>query len=205
MMTERDPIHREKILKRCVFDPYGMLEETFSSGQRTRTFRYENGGRQIVGREGGQFGAAGKLFVFDQNGIMETAWGRHGEVGRVYVLEGSNDLITLRNGGWYGAPSRTFVFGGTYAGIFHQPESFLQFLMFTETGNEDPVSEPPRSIEGDRVTGSGATPGRFAFTGKRRDSSEPSPEPEGEPRIDIFPDADDPRGNMPHQASEQKK
>jgi hypothetical protein len=83
--------------------------------------------------------------------------------------------------------------GGTDAGIFHEPESFLQFLMFTEPWKEDPVREPPtRPGAGDRVTGSGATPGRFAFTGKRRTSSEPSPEPEEAIRIDIIPDADDP-------------
>jgi len=40
MMTERDPSRREKILRRFMFDQNGMLEETFSFGQRPRTFRY---------------------------------------------------------------------------------------------------------------------------------------------------------------------
>ena len=87
MMTERDPLHREKILRRFVFDHYGMLEETFSFGQSPRTFRYENGGEQIAVREGGQYGAVGKIFTFERNGVAETAWGRHGEIERVYIFE----------------------------------------------------------------------------------------------------------------------
>src|SRR5512139_3362507 len=83
MMTERDITVREKILRRFMFDQNGMLEETFSFGQRPRTFRYENGGRQIAVREGGQFGAVGKTITFDHNGIVETAWGRDGEIERV--------------------------------------------------------------------------------------------------------------------------
>jgi len=56
MMTERDTTVKEKILRRFIFDQNGMLEETFSFGQRPRTFRYENGGLQIAVREGGQYG-----------------------------------------------------------------------------------------------------------------------------------------------------
>ena len=63
MMTENDPAQPGKILRRCVFDDYGMLEETFSFGRPPRTFRYEAGGRQIVMREGGEYGAVGKTLL----------------------------------------------------------------------------------------------------------------------------------------------
>ena len=53
IMTERDPRRQDKILRRFVFDRFGMLEETFAFGQRPRTFRYEDGGRQIAVREDG--------------------------------------------------------------------------------------------------------------------------------------------------------
>ena len=85
-MTERDPFHKEKILRRFVFDRYGMLEETFAFGARPRTFRYENGASRIAVREGGEYGAVGKIFTFEQNGISETVWGRNGEIERVYQL-----------------------------------------------------------------------------------------------------------------------
>ena len=65
MMTERDPARPEKVLRRFIFDKYGMLEETFAFGQHPRTFRYENGGRQIAVREGGQYGAVGKIFTLE--------------------------------------------------------------------------------------------------------------------------------------------
>ena len=132
MMTERDPLHREKILRRFVFDHYGMLEETFSFGQSPRTFRYENGGEQIAVREGGQYGAVGKIFTFERNGVAETAWGRHGEIERVYLFESGNDTIMVREDGWFGMVVRTLVFEGIDASVFREPEAFLQFLIFTE-------------------------------------------------------------------------
>ena len=132
MMTERDPLHREKILRRFVFDNYGMLEETFSFGQSPRTFWYENGGEQIAVREGGQYGAVGKIFTFERNGVAETAWGRHGEIERVYIFEAGNDAITARKDGWFGTVDRTLVFEGIDASVFREPEAFLQFLIFTE-------------------------------------------------------------------------
>ena len=33
-MTERDPVRQEKVIRRFVFDRYGMLEETFTFGAR---------------------------------------------------------------------------------------------------------------------------------------------------------------------------
>ncbi len=98
MMTERDIAGKEQILRRFIFDQNGMLEETFSFGQRPRTFRYENGGCQIAVREGGQYGAVGKTYSFDRNGIVETAWGRDGDIERVYIFEAGNDTITERTG-----------------------------------------------------------------------------------------------------------
>lgn len=94
MMIERDPARRETILRRFLFDRYGMLEEPFSFGQRPRTFRYEDGGRKIAVREGGQYGAVAKTFTFEREGIAETAWGRHGEIERVYIFGPARDTIT---------------------------------------------------------------------------------------------------------------
>ena len=101
-MTENDPAQPGKILRRFVFDNYGMLEETFSFGQPPRTFRYEAGGRQIVMREGGDYGAVGKTFSFEGSGVAETAFGRDGSVERVYVFEPGGEAITIRSGGWFG-------------------------------------------------------------------------------------------------------
>ncbi len=115
----------------------GMLEETFSFGRSPRTFRYENGGRQIAVREGGQYGAVGKIFTFDQNGILETAWGREGEIERVFIFESGNDAITERTGGWYGPVRRTIVFEGIEASVFREPEGFLQFAVFSEQDEEE--------------------------------------------------------------------
>ena len=64
-----------------------MLEETFAFGERPRTFRYENGARQIAVREGGDYGAVGKIITFEPNGITETAWGRNGEIEHVYQFD----------------------------------------------------------------------------------------------------------------------
>ena len=150
IMTERDPMRPDKILRRFVFDPYGMLEESFAFGERPRTFRYEDGARRIAVREGGDYGAVGKLFTFEGNGVSETAWGRNGEIERVYVFEPGDEAITERSGGWFGNVDRTILFNGIRASVFREPESFLQFLMFTEwsagdrrgcrqrAGSEDP-------------------------------------------------------------------
>ena len=191
MMTERDPSHRDKILRRFVFDHYGMLEETFSFGQHPRTFRYENGGEQIAVREGGQYGAVGKIFTFDSTGVAETAWGRHGEIERVYIFESGNDAITERKSGWFGTVDRTLVFEGLNASVFRQPEAFLQFLVFTEWREGEGDSTEKES--GDDITqsdGSRATKSRFAFTGKRHTSSEPHSDTKEDFRIDIIPDGD---------------
>jgi hypothetical protein len=167
-----------------------MLEETFSFGERPRTFRYESGGRQIVVREGGEYGAVGKTFTFEENGIAETGWGRHGEIERVYVFEGGNDTITERSGGWYGDVDRTIVFEGINASVFREPEAFLQFLMFTERTAEeveqvrqDRVTEPARGVR------QPVTRGRFAFTGKRHTSSRAPADDKKTDTADSIPDA----------------
>jgi hypothetical protein len=217
MMTERDPARQEKVLRRFVFDPYGMLEETFSFGERPRTFRYEDGASRIAVREGGDYGAVGKIFTFEGNGIAETAWGRHGEVERVYIFEPGNSAITVRKGGWFGDVDRTIVFEGIGASVFREPEAFLQFLMFTEWSAKDRdenVQEQVAKIRGgDEATGSRS---RYAYTGQRHSSDEsgvaggrgpvprvpafrqdvrtarPSPGGSADAGIDFIPDGDAP-------------
>jgi hypothetical protein len=169
IMTERDPRRQDKILRRFVFDKYGMLEETFAFGQRPRTFRYENGARQIAVREGGDYGAVGKIITFEANGITETAWGRNGEIEHVYQFDPKGDAITVRVGGWYGDVERTIVFAGMGASLFLEPEAFLQFLMFTEWSEQDRdeiVNERVAEIRGGGTAASGTNP--FAYTGSRR-------------------------------------
>ena len=168
-MTERDPFRQEKILRRFIFDRYGMLEETFAFGARPRTFRYENGASRIAVREGGEYGAVGKIFTFEQNGITETAWGRNGEIERVYQFDAGGDTITERAGGWYGNADRTIVFSGIEASLFLEPEAFLQFLMFTEwsaSDRENDVNERVAVIRNGEMAGSSKS--RYAYTGPRR-------------------------------------
>ena len=166
IMTERDPRRQETILRRFVFDRYGMLEETFAFGQRPRTFRYEDGGRQIAVREGGDYGAVGKIITFENNGIAETAWGRNGEIERVYQFDPRGDAITIRAGGWYGEVERSIVFAGMGASLFREPEAFLQFLMFTEWTAKDRDQDINEQVA--KIRGSG-TEGRspYAFSGQR--------------------------------------
>jgi len=201
MMTERDPKVKERILRRFIFDQNGMLEETFSFGQPPRTFRYENGGRQIAVREGGQYGAVGKTYTFDQNGIVETSWGRHGEIERVYIFEAGNDAITERTAGWYGPVSRTIVFEGIEASVFREPEAFLQFIVFTERGEEEGNAGIMKSTP-DTTHGAGSPPtrSRFAFTGKRHtpsDTVQDTGEKGEDTAIDIIPDGDKPADETP--------
>ena len=209
MMTERDIKVQEKIIRRFIFDQNGMLEETFSFGQSPRTFRYEQGGRQIAVREGGQYGAVGKTFTFDHNGIVETAWGRHGEIERVYIFEAGNDAITERTGGWYGPVSRTILFEGIEASVFREPEAFLQFAVFTERG-EDEGTTVLLDSSADRSQGAGVSPAlsRYAFSGKRSTPSETIQET-GEKRediqIDFIPDGDSPVDETRPEKPRQKK
>jgi hypothetical protein len=209
MMTERDPSRQEKILRRFVFDPYGMLEETFFFGQRPRTFRYEAGGQQIAVREGGDYGAVGKLFTFEGNGVSETGWGRNGEIERVYVFESGDDAITERSGGWYGNADRTIVFEGIRASVFREPEAFLQFLIFTEwsaSDREKTINDQVAKIRGGEKGVPGQSP--YKYTGERhrpadtggRTGSDPGPRTPArasghrpdDSGIDFIPDADAP-------------
>ena len=190
IMTERDPSHREKIVRRFVFDQNGMLEETFSFGQHPRTFRYESGGQQIAVREGGQYGAVGKIFTFDRNGIAETAWGRNGEVERVYIVEADDDAITERKDGWFGNVDRTLVFDGINASVFCEPEAFLQFLMFTERREGEVEDDTGRSAENSQKDRSPVAQSRFAFTGKRHTSPDMTPGVKEDIQIDTIPEGD---------------
>ena len=190
MMTENDPAQPGKILRRCVFDNYGMIEETFSFGRPPRTFRYEAGGRQIVMREGGDYGAVGKTYSFEGNGVAETAFGRDGSIERVYVFEPGGGAVTIRTGGWYGEAERTLVCEGIDASVFREPEAFLQFLTFTEKSQREidaAIDEEVAKIRG----GSGSAPGqsRFAYTGPRH-TSDDSPGSPGMPaaRAPLRPD-----------------
>jgi len=168
MMTECDPANPGRILRRFVFDNYGMVEEVFAFGQPPRTFRYEDGGNRIAVREGGDYGAVGKLFTFEENGVSETGWGRNGEIERVFVFERGNDTITERAGGWFGDVERVIVFERINASVFREPESFLQFLMFTEWSESDReahINEEVAKIRGGKPASSGGSP--YAYTGNR--------------------------------------
>lgn len=167
IMTERDPARQDRVLRRFVFDRMGMLEESFSSGSRPRTFRYEQGCQVIAVREGGEYGQVGKTFTFDGNGIAETGWGRNGEIERVFIFEAGNDTITERKGGWFGDVERTIMFNGINASLFREPEAFLQFLMFTEWSagdREAVIQEQVEKIRGGSPSGSGSP---YAFRGMR--------------------------------------
>jgi hypothetical protein len=205
IMTERDPLRQDKIMRRFVFDRYGMLEETFAFGTRPRTFRYENGARQIAVREGGDYGAVGKIITFEPNGITETAWGRNGEIEHVYQFDAREDAITIRKGGWYGEVERTIEFAGMGASLFFEPESFLQFLMFSEWSEKDRdehVSDRVSEIRGGKAAAPGTNP--FAYTGAAV-KGKAAPRVRGSPMngktppashddtdIDFIPDADSP-------------
>jgi len=173
IMTENDPVRRDKILRRFVFDPYGMLEETFSFGERPRTFRYEQGCSRIAVREGGDYGAVGKTLTFEESGVSETGWGRDGAIERVYIFDG-NDAIVERAGGWYGDIDRTIVFEGIRASVFREPDSFLQFLMFTEWHPQEVTDTIDRAAAEVR-RGNSAPPvpkSRYAYTGPRHASED---------------------------------
>jgi hypothetical protein len=176
-MTENDPAQPGKILRRFAFDNFGMLEESFSFGHPPRTFRYESGGRQIVMREGGNHGAVGKTFSFEGNGVSETAFGRNGEIERVYIFDPRRETIMMRTGGWYGSVERTLVCERIDVSVFHEPEAFLQFLMFTEKSAREVEAEVDEQVAKIR-SGTSAAPGRsrYAYTGPRHSSdSDESP------------------------------
>jgi len=169
MMTECDIRREDKILRRFLFDPYGMIEETFSFGHSPRKFRYENGGRQIVMREGGDFRAVGKTFTFEQQGISETAYGRNGEIERVFAFTPGDDAIIERSGGWYGDVARTLGFEGIRASLFSEPEAFLQFLMFTEMSPAERDADVQEQVA--QIRGESAGRSKYAYTGPRHMSA----------------------------------
>jgi uncharacterized protein YheU (UPF0270 family) len=169
-MTENDPSQPTKILRRFVFDNYGMLEETFSFGNSPRTYRFEAGGRQIVMREGGDYGAVGKTYSFEGSGVSETAFGRDGSVERVYVFDPRNKTITIRRGGWYGDVERQLFFERLDVSVFCEPEAFLQFLMFSEKSDREAEAEIDEQVQKIRASAPGQ--GRFAYTGPRRTSDD---------------------------------
>lgn len=170
IMTERDPARQDTVLRRFVFDRYGMLEETFGFGERPRTFRYEDGAARIAVREGGDYGAVGKTFTFEGKGAVETAWGRHGETERVYSFDAINGTVTLRKGGWFGEVERTIEFEGLDAALFREPEAFLQFVMFTEWSSKDRDEEIDARVAEIRRGKPAAGGSPFAYTGTRKAS-----------------------------------
>ncbi len=176
-MTENDPAQPGKILRRFVFDNFGMLEETFSFGCSPRTFKYEPGGQQIVMREGGSRGAVAKTFSFEGNGVAETAFGRNGEIEKVYAFDKRAETITIRSGGWFGPVERTLVFERIDVSVFREPEAFLQFLMFTEKSDREVEAEIDDQVAA--IRGGSASPGqsRYAYSGPRHpsDSADRSP------------------------------
>lgn len=177
-MTENDTAQPGKILRRFVFDNFGMLEETFSFGHSPRTFKYEAGGRQIAMRDGGSRGAVNKMFTFEGNGVAETAFGRDGEIEKVYAFDQRAETITIRSGGWYGSVERTLLFERIDVSVFREPEAFLQFLMFTEKSArewESEVDEQVAQIRGESPAAPGQS--RYTYTGPRHtlDSGERSP------------------------------
>ncbi|MDD4138128.1 MAG: hypothetical protein PHT99_09600 [Methanoregula sp.] len=212
MMTEQDPSRPDRTLRRFVFDNFGMIEETFASGRRPRTFRYEAGAQRIAVREGGDYGAVGKLFTFEENGVSETGWGRNGEIERVFIFEPGNEVITERAGGWFGDVARSIVFEGMGASLFREPEAFLQFLMFTEWSDSDRqahINEEVAKIRGGKAVTAGGSP--YAYTGSRqapaggaagrapvaRSSARASGRGSDESGIDFIPDADTPAQAAP--------
>lgn len=173
VMTENDPGSPNKILRRFVFDDMGMLEETFSFGQAPRTFHYE-GNSEIVMREGGEYGAVGKTFTFERNGVAETAFGRDGGIERVYVFEPGGGTITIRKGGWYGDVERRLVCDRIDASVFLAPDAFLQFLMFTDKSDHEVQEEIDEQVAKIRGSSSSSAPGRsrYAYSGTRHTSDE---------------------------------
>lgn len=204
IMTEHDPARPDRVLRRFVFDRMGMTEETFASGCRPRTFRYEQGGEQIAVREGGEYGQVGKILTFEDEGVSETGWGRNGEIERVFVFERGNDTITERAGGYFGEVTRTIILEGFGASLFRDLEAFLQFFVFTEWSAEDRSDHIDEQVAKIRSGRSGST-SPYAFPGKGRS---PAGSPAGiagpaaaRPRssrrdsdtgIDFIPDSDAP-------------
>jgi hypothetical protein len=205
IMTERDPRRPDTILRRFIFDRFGMLEETFAFGERPRTFRYEDGARRIAVREGGDYGAVGRIITFEEEGITETAWGRNGEIEHVYQFDPKGDSILVRNGGYYGDIGRTIVFAGMGASLFRDPEAFLQFLMFTEWSDRDQsehVDQRVAEIRSGDAASSGRSP--YAFTAPKAGSKsapritglkkggQAARGPANDTPVDFIPDADSP-------------
>lgn len=175
MMAEYDIAREDRVIRRFMFDTMGMVEESFASGSRPQTYRYEAGGSRIVVREGGAYGAVGVQYTFEENGVAKTAWGRDGEIERVWTFE--RDTISERSGGWFGNVDRLFVFEGINPSMFREPEAFLQFLIFTALSDADRTADVDEQVSEIR-SGKGTAGGsRYAYTGPRRTSSESIDEP----------------------------
>jgi hypothetical protein len=104
---------------------------------------------------------------------------------------------------------RTILFNGIRASVFREPESFLQFLMFSEWSSgdrEDAVNEQVAKIRsgGDGVSGRG----RYSYTGVRPSAADAgaagrdqrprvSARSSDDASIDFIPDADSPGTVVP--------
>jgi hypothetical protein len=105
--------------------------------------------------------------------------------------------------------SRTIVFEGIEASVFREPEAFLQFVVFSEQGEEEEYAVRP-DVASAGVHGAGASPAgsRFAFTGKRSSPSDSIQETgaKGEDiQIDFIPDGDAPMDESRPEKPRQKK
>lgn len=167
IMTECDPARPDRTLRRFVFDKLGMVEEVFAFGTRPRTFRFEDGVQRIAIREGGDYGAVGKLITFEDEGVSETVWGRNGEIERVLIFEPGNGVITERAGGWFGDVTRTFLFDRIDASVFRGPDAFLQFLVFTEWSEADRNAHIEEQVAKIREDKPGSP---YAFNGRKPSS-----------------------------------
>ena len=107
---------------------------------------------------------------------------------------------------------RVIVFERINASVFREPESFLQFLMFTEWSGSDReahINEEVAKIRGGKPASSGGSP--YAYTGNRSASQDagrqasrmPARQARGsrndpdEGGIDFIPDADTPAQAVP--------
>jgi hypothetical protein len=104
--------------------------------------------------------------------------------------------------------SRTIVFEGIEASVFREPEAFLQFVIFSERGEDEEYTVPDAASSG--AHGSGVSPARskYAFIGKRSAPSDTIQEIGGKGediQIDFIPDGDAPMDEPRSEKPRQKK
>jgi hypothetical protein len=105
--------------------------------------------------------------------------------------------------------NRTIVFEGIEASVFREPEAFLQFVVFSERGEEEEYAGRP-DVASASAHGPGVSPARsrYAFTGKRSAPSDTVQETgfKGDDiQIDFIPDGDAPVDESRSEKPRQKK